>query len=375
MRSEYLYDDSKDMSKKTREAKDYYNSLHASMEMPNKIINIHSTPLLSICIPTYNRPKDFERMFRGLIPQLTCEVEIVVRDDSSNYETKAIIDRLLPGNEIRHLYFKGEKIGVDAANLFLIEKASGKYIWWFSDDDEMRPGAIVKVLDLVRKYPEISFIWANFDYAKDGALAVNREEGFFKDRNEVLETLGTNIGLLSTLIFMRASALPALNLARKHIVGFSFAGLVPIFQILSGTGKFYFLRGPYVLCNPISLDEVKQITTKTGIIKNEAFNVYGVDFYSIVKEFEGKFSRRAIRKILTVNFASLWRGMLVGWVGGWDTPSGKLWKMFRLYWSFPEFWIALPAFLMPLGLNRLLYKIYKVFFSHRKFIFGRNLDL
>lgn len=341
----------------------------------NQINPIPVTPLLSVCIPTYNRPKDFERMFRGLIPQLTHEVEIVVRDDSPDYKTKEIFDRLLLGKEINHQYFKGEKIGVDAANLFLIEKASGKYIWWFSDDDELRPGAIARVLDLVKQYPEISFIWANFDYARDGTPAVNRDDGFFRDRNEVLETLGTNIGLLSTLIFMRASALPALDLARKHIVGFSFAGLVPIFHILSGTGKFYFLRGPYVLCNPISLDNIKQITTKSGAIQNEAFNVYGVDFYSIVKEFEGKFSRRAIRNILSVNFAALWRGMLVGWVGGWDTPRGKLWKMFRLYWSFPEFWIALPAFLMPLWFNRGLYKIYKIFFSHRKFVFGRNSDV
>ena len=129
------------------------------------------------------------------------------------------------------------------------------------------------------------------------------------------------------------------------------------------------------MCNPISSDEVRKITTKTGVIKNEAFKVYGIDFYMIVKEFEGKFSERAIRKILTVNFASLWRGMLVGWIGGWDTPRGKLWKMFRLYWTFPEFWIALPAFMIPLWFNKSLYKVYKIFYKHRKFVFGRNFDL
>ncbi len=328
--------------------------------------------LLSICIPTYNRPRDFQRMFRGLIPQLTSGVEVVVRDDSTNLETQEYFDRSLLGNAINHQYYKGEKIGVDAANLFLIEKASGKYIWWFSDDDEMRPGAIAMVLELIKKFSEISFVWANFDYAKDGNPAVKREDGFFKDRNDVLETLGTNIGLLSTLIFKREEALLSLPAARKHIVGFSFAGLVPILTILSGPGKFYFLGGPYVLCHPTSLDEIKQITTRTGEIKNEGFNVYGVDFYNIVKEFEGKFSRRSIRKILTVNFAALWRGMLVGWVGGWDTPRGKRWKMFKLYWSFPEFWVALPLFLMPLWLNKLLYKVYKSFFSHRKFVLGRK---
>ena len=308
-------------------------------------------------------------MILGVLPQLTEETELVVRDDSPNDETKKIFDKLIQGKSINFRYFKGEKIGLDAANLFLIENARGGYVWWFSDDDEMRPGAIHRVLELVRQDPAISFLWANFDFAQENNPVVVREDGFFRDRNEVIETLGVNIGLLSSLIFNRAGALAALPAMKKHLVGFSFAGLVPVLSILSGSGKFYFLKGPYVLCHPTTIEEIKKITTKTGEVKNEGFNVYGVDYYNIMMEFAGKFKKRSVRKALAVNFGSLWRGMLVGWVGGWDTPRGKLWKMFRLYWSFPEFWIALPFFLMPLWLNRILYRIYKVFFDRRRFRF------
>lgn len=331
--------------------------------------------LLSVCIPTYNRPKEFERMFRGLLPQLTSEVELVIRDDSPNNKTKEVFDELIKkfNPPVKINYVHGEKIGIDAANLFLIENAQGKYVWWFSDDDEIMPGAVVHVLELVKKNPEITFLWINFGFQNLSNLAVRREDGFFKDGNEVLETLGTNIGLLSTLIFNRDEATGSLIQARKHIVGFSFAGLVPILHVLSGSGRFYFLRGPYVLCHPTTIDEVKKITTKTGEIKNEGFNVYGIDFYNIVKEFEGKFKKSSIKKILAVNFASLWRGMLVGWVGGWDTPKGKRWKMFKSYWSFPEFWIAIIPFLMPLWINKGLYKIYKLFFDHRQFRFVKKV--
>jgi len=81
-----------------------------------------------------------------------------------------------------------------------------------------------------------------------------------------------------------------------------------------------------------------------------------------------------VRKVIKKSFASLWRGMLVGWIGGWDTPKGKRWRMFKLYWSYPECWIALPIMLMPLWVNRGLYRVYKIFFSHRKFVFGENLN-
>ena len=330
--------------------------------------------LLSICIPTYNRPKEFERMLLGLLPQLTKETEIVVRDDSPNSETKKIFNRLVYDKEIKSQYFSGEKIGLDAASLFLLEHAKGEFFWLFSDDDELLAGGVAEVLRLIKTNPELNLIWANFDSETPGGIAVpDRSSGFFRDGSEALEVLGTGIGLVSTQIFRCQRGLLGLDTARKYIVGFSFASTAIFLHVLSGPGKFYFLGGPYVLCHPTTVEEIKQAKTRTGVIVNEGFNVYGVEFYSIVKEFEGKFANRSIKKILSVNFSALWRGMLVGWVGGWDTPRGKRWKMFKYYWNFPEFWVAILFFWMPLWVNKLLYKTYKVFFSNRKFVFGRDV--
>lgn len=326
--------------------------------------------LLSICIPTYNRPKELERMLLGLLPQLTDETEIVIRDDSPNSYSKDIFDRLISGKGIRYQYFSGDKIGLDAASIFLLERAQGSFFWLFSDDDELLEGGVSEVLSLIKSSPELNLIWANFDSDMPSGLAVkNRESGFFRDGSEALEVLGTGIGLVSTQVFRRNCGLLGLDVARKHIVGFSFASTAIYLSVLAGPGKFYFLKGPYVLCHPTGIEEIKAATTRTDKIINEGFNVYGIDFYTIVKEFDGKFSKRAIKRILSINFAALWRGMLVGWVGGWDTPKGKRWRMFKYYWSFPEFWLAIPFFLLPLWINKLLYRLYKVFYSHRKFVF------
>ncbi|ALA59891.1 glycosyltransferase family A protein [Nitrospira moscoviensis] len=324
--------------------------------------------ILSICVPTYNRPRQFERMLIGLLPQLTEETEVVVRDDSTNAESKEIFDQLVTGKHINYQYFTGPKIGLDAASLFLLEKARGEFYWLFSDDDELLPGGVEAVVSLVKANPELNLIWANFDSDLPRGVAIQgRPSGFFKDGSEALEVLGTGIGLVSTQIMRRQNGLSGLDVARRHVVDFSFASTCAYLHVLSGKGKFYFLAGPYVLNHPTTIEEIKSETNKSGKIINDGFNVYGIHFYSIVKEFEDKFTRRAIRRILKTNFAALWRGMLVGWVGGWDTPSGKRWKMFKYYWSFPEFWIALPLFLLPLAANKVLYKMYKMLFSQRKF--------
>ena len=342
----------------------------------------HSPLLLSICVPTYNRPKDFERMLRGVLPQLTSETELIIRDDSVNLKSVEIFKKLAD-SKINYRYFKGKKIGFDRACFFLVDKARGKYVWWFSDDDEMAPGGIDRVLKLVKENSDINFVWANFLVINNGTLAVSQPDKFFKNGDEALDDIGTNIGLVSTLIFNKEMVRPFFGLVQKYL-GSAFANMVITFGIISSPGKSYFLRGPYVICHLLSEEELKaavltgnrtmsQTTDKINTINNDGFQVYGINFYNIIHEFDGKFSKGAIRRILTKNFASLWRGMLVGWIGGWDTPKGKRWKMFKYYWNFPEFWIAMPLFLMPLWVNKILYKIYKIFFSHRKFIFNKSL--
>ena len=46
----------------------------------------------------------------------------------------------------------------------------------------------------------LNFIWANFALSDKSNLAVDRSDGFFESRDDILDSLGTSIGLLSTYI-------------------------------------------------------------------------------------------------------------------------------------------------------------------------------
>lgn len=325
---------------------------------------------LSLCIPTYNRPEQFKRMLSGVLPQLTNEVEIVVRDDSTTAESKNIFDKLVLGSGIEFQYHVGEKIGLDAASLFLFEHARGEFIWLFSDDDELLEGGIANVLSLIDTDPDLNAIWANFDTDfPSGVCVKNRGPGYFRNGSEVLDVAGTGIGLVSTQIFRRNQGLLGFDIAKKHIVGFSFASTAVYLSVLAGPGKFYFLSGPYILCHPTRPEEFLRIMTSTGEIVNNAFRAYGVEFHNILREFDGKFHAQTVRKLLSINFASLWRGMLVAWVGGWDSPQNKRLEMLKIYWSYPECWIALPLFCIPLPIVKIFYRCYRIFFEHRQFVF------
>ena len=324
---------------------------------------------LSICIPTFNRPKAFKRFLSRLLPQIDSRVEIVIRDDSPNDDTKKIFYSLIEDINISHKYFHDSKIGLDAAVLFLLENASGDYVWFFGDDDELLDGGIKAVLNLMDNNNDLNFIWANFALSDKSNLAVNRSNGFFESQDDMLESLAHDICLLSTQVVKRKVALKGLERAQKHIHGFAFASTAIVLYAATEPGRSYFLRGPFVLCNPTSMDEIKSKTTQGGVINNDGFITYGIYFFELMKDFNDRFSRKSIRKTLNGNFACLWRGILVGWVGGWDTPKGKRIQMLKYYWSYPECWVAFSIMLLPRWMVIAFYKFYKIFYSQRKFTF------
>lgn len=108
------------------------------------------SPLLSICIATYNRAGFIGETLDSILPQLTDEVEIVIVDGASTDATRTVVERhaaACPG--IRYIRLP-EKGGVDRDFCKAVEYARGEYCWLFSDDDLFKPGAVQRVLAEVR---------------------------------------------------------------------------------------------------------------------------------------------------------------------------------------------------------------------------------
>ncbi len=325
--------------------------------------------LLSICILSYNQASEVERLLNSLASQITDEVEIVIRDDSTDNETELLVESFSKIIPIR--YFHGKKGGIDKTVIFLTQEAQGEFVWWMGDDDVV-PGGVGAVLDVIKQNRDVTFIWANYRLVNAIELAINLHANrLFVNRDELLELGGTGLGFVSATIFKRNLALPGIESSKKYI-GSLFVNLYLVLYVISQPGKYYHVQGPVVICHPMMSDEVKAIVVQSnGEIINRGFEVYGITLPNIIREFSDAFSQGAIRRTIKNSYGQTWRGMLVAWVGGWDTPVGKRWKMFKYYWSFPEFWLAIPFFLMPLWANKSLYRIYKVFFSNRRWKLGR----
>ena len=97
----------------------------------------HETPLLSICVPTYNRSRYLASLLEGLAAQLAAfpyPYELVISDNASTDETPAVVARFLdklPIRSIRH----AETIGCYPNVVFAMTQARGRYMMYLADDD------------------------------------------------------------------------------------------------------------------------------------------------------------------------------------------------------------------------------------------------
>ncbi len=313
--------------------------------------------LLSICILSYNQASEIERLLSSFVSQVTEDVEIVIRDDSTNDDTENHVKSFSKVFPIR--YYRGKKEGIDKTVIFLTKEARGKFVWWMGDDDVV-PGGVSNVLDVIKKNPEVSFIWANYRLVNGKKLAIDfKKNCFFKSRDQLLEVGGTALGFISATVFKREIALPGIDLAKKYI-GSAFVNLYLVLYVISQPGRYYYIRGEVVICHPATSAEAKaSVVNESGVINNWAFQVFGINFKNIVKEFSNSFSNKAIRKTIKTSFGQTWRGILVAYVGGWDTPKGKRIQMIKYFWMYPECWIAFVLFMIPKSILGVLYKLYR----------------
>lgn len=95
------------------------------------------TPLVSVVIPTFERPYFLKRAIESVLKQTYHQLEIIVVVDGLSEKTAALIDELQSNQVISiSLIQTNEKVGGSEARNIGVRQASGEYIALLDDDDE-----------------------------------------------------------------------------------------------------------------------------------------------------------------------------------------------------------------------------------------------
>lgn len=123
--------------------------------------------LLSICIPTFNRPNLLYGLVKDIISFQSGEIEIVISDDYPNSnKTKKLVDEL---QDSRIKYYQNKKnLGYDANVIMCVKRSNGRFFFFICDDDDIEMNSIPWVLGIIKNNNNISQICGTIgEHSKD----------------------------------------------------------------------------------------------------------------------------------------------------------------------------------------------------------------
>ena len=111
-------------------------------------------PLLSICIPTYNRAEVLDGNLKALYKQIEgkdLSLELIVSDNCSIDDTPGVVKKHIDlGMSINYIR-NNVNLGMDGNFAKCYRKANGKYILVLGDDDYLLEGMLEKLLSYLEK--------------------------------------------------------------------------------------------------------------------------------------------------------------------------------------------------------------------------------
>ena len=110
-------------------------------------------PLVSICIPTYNRAGMIGKAIESALGQTYRNIEVIVVDNASTDNTGVVVAGY---SDQRFRYVKNDRnLGLFGNFNRCIELAKGKYLHILHSDDYIDPHFTEVCIDFFRKHPSV----------------------------------------------------------------------------------------------------------------------------------------------------------------------------------------------------------------------------
>jgi abequosyltransferase len=213
----------------------------------------HHRPVLSICIPTYNRSCFLRESLTSVykaISGLDEQVEVLVSDNASTDNTLEVVTEF----QCRYpeLRYNRNPVNVIDKNFFIAASlATGKYVWVFADDDLMEERAVSRVLkEIFIGYNLLILNYSTWNSSfstliKSQFFPVS-EDRFFNNHNELLKYFSIKPQFISSVVVRKdvLFTLPENAYEKIHEYGFSY--ILAIYAGIYGKVKALFISDELV---------------------------------------------------------------------------------------------------------------------------------
>lgn len=124
--------------------------------------------MVTVCIPTYNRPDLLRQSLQSVLWQSFADFEVIVSDNGSQTDTAAVIAEF--GDPRVKLDRLDENIGLYRNLSRALRLGTGKYRMMLPDDDLMLPGNLERKVRFFEAHPNVGLVHSAFRYLNADGL-------------------------------------------------------------------------------------------------------------------------------------------------------------------------------------------------------------
>ena len=178
--------------------------------------------ILSIAIPSYDRPDEILRLLNSIDLKDFKDFEVVICEDysKSRNEIREAIYRFKEESEINIQYFENnENFGYDRNIIELLHKASGEFVLFMGDDDYFNEGVLKKYIDFLKKNRDVGYVLRS--YLSRNPVGYTEEFRYLK--NEKYFEPGVDTVLFN---FKRSVSLAGFTISREKALPYTDCALI-----------------------------------------------------------------------------------------------------------------------------------------------------
>ena len=261
-----------------------------------------SQPMLSICIPTYNRAGKLDICINSIFSQIGNDdsIEVLIINNASTDTTEEVI--LKYASIYKNLtYIKNEiNIGGDRNIYKALEKARGSYIFLHGDDDIFFNDTIYPILDIIKNNLTCGIIFVN-------VLKDNKEVKISNGMGNYLRETSIYSTFISSLIFKREEYLKLED--RDLFVEKNFNQVYLQYSIIRNNSQFCIINNSafYYLGN---LNMSPEVSWATIYVKNYIDVINYFKEKGLTEEEISIDKKRALEEVIIPRYSLALKGLI-----------------------------------------------------------------
>jgi len=236
---------------------------------------------LAMAIPTYNRADILKENLLYMMEDIKkYNIPIYISDDSSNNDTRKMIEELKQGYEYIYYQKNEPSLGHDKNCFATLQLPEADYVWYIGDSVVVKEGSIKKVLEILNN-EDIDFLFIN-----EKSRKLDKASGIYSDKNEILLEFGWHLTQTGATIYSKKSLSGIKNIDLCKVK--NFPQFVLIFESLKNDSKVYWMNEKNISIN----------RKKKSYWNEKVFEVFIRDWTNAVSYLSNYYPNDLLKKVI-----------------------------------------------------------------------------